>query len=75
MHFVFCSSASDRILRSYKRSLNGFAARLTEQQANKLAGMDPNFLPSVVDISPVHLYFFFRFAPTESPNLDLRGAT
>ncbi|CAN6171242.1 unnamed protein product [Urochloa humidicola] len=34
------SSASDRILRSYKRSLNGFAARLTEQEADKLSGMD-----------------------------------
>jgi hypothetical protein len=33
------SYASDRILGSYKRSLNGFAARLTEQQANKLAGI------------------------------------
>ncbi|XP_066391997.1 subtilisin-like protease SBT4.3 [Miscanthus floridulus] len=32
------SYASDRIVCSYKRSLNGFAARLTEQQANKLAG-------------------------------------
>ncbi|CAD6343421.1 unnamed protein product [Miscanthus lutarioriparius] len=29
-----------RIIRSYKRSLNGFAARLTEQQANKLADME-----------------------------------
>lgn len=39
MLLYFCSYASDRILRSYKRSLNGFAAKLTEQQANKLAGM------------------------------------
>ncbi|KAF8732027.1 hypothetical protein HU200_015982 [Digitaria exilis] len=34
------SSASERILRSYKRSLNGFAARLTEQEAHELSGMD-----------------------------------
>ncbi|KAF0908846.1 hypothetical protein E2562_028730 [Oryza meyeriana var. granulata] len=34
------SSASDRILHSYKRSLNGFAARLTEQEAQRLSGMD-----------------------------------
>ncbi|KAJ1288120.1 hypothetical protein BS78_02G065400 [Paspalum vaginatum] len=34
------SSASDRILHSYKRSLNGFAARLTQQEAQKLSSMD-----------------------------------
>ena len=38
MHFVFCSSASDRILRSYKRSLNGFAAKLSKEEADKLSG-------------------------------------
>jgi hypothetical protein len=37
--FVFCSSASDRILRSYKRSLNGFAAKLSEEEAHKLSGL------------------------------------
>uniref|UniRef100_A0A0D9WWF0 Inhibitor I9 domain-containing protein n=1 Tax=Leersia perrieri TaxID=77586 RepID=A0A0D9WWF0_9ORYZ len=30
------SLASDRIIHSYKRSLNGFAARLTEQEAQTL---------------------------------------
>ncbi|KAK8459096.1 hypothetical protein SEVIR_2G072051v4 [Setaria viridis] len=34
------SSASDKILHSYKRSLNGFAARLTEQEAQKLSSME-----------------------------------
>ncbi|CAL5078907.1 unnamed protein product [Urochloa decumbens] len=34
------SSTSDKILHSYKRSLNGFAARLTEQEAKKLSSME-----------------------------------
>ncbi|XP_039834287.1 LOW QUALITY PROTEIN: subtilisin-like protease SBT4.15 [Panicum virgatum] len=34
------SSASDRILRSYKRSLNDFAARLTELEAHKLSSIE-----------------------------------
>ncbi|KAL6647545.1 hypothetical protein ACP70R_014982 [Stipagrostis hirtigluma subsp. patula] len=34
------SSASDRILYSYKRSLNGFAAHLTEQEAHRLSSME-----------------------------------
>ncbi|PKI32726.1 hypothetical protein CRG98_046900 [Punica granatum] len=33
------SSASTSIVRSYKRSFNGFAARLTEQEAQKLANL------------------------------------
>ncbi|XP_021309014.1 subtilisin-like protease SBT4.3 [Sorghum bicolor] len=33
-------SASDRILRSYKRSLNGFAAKLSKEEADKLSGMN-----------------------------------
>jgi hypothetical protein len=35
----FYSSASDRILRSYKRSLNGFAAKLSKEEAHKLSGL------------------------------------
>lgn len=38
----FCSFASDRILRSYKRSLNGFAAKLSEEEAHKLSGLAIN---------------------------------
>ncbi|KAL6639578.1 hypothetical protein ACP70R_023308 [Stipagrostis hirtigluma subsp. patula] len=34
------SSAPDRIVYHYSRSLHGFAARLTEDEKNKLAGMD-----------------------------------
>ncbi|CAN6197159.1 unnamed protein product [Urochloa humidicola] len=45
------SSASDRILRSYKRSLNGFAARLSEQEARELSSMD-----GVVSVFPSKTY-------------------
>ena len=34
-----CSYAPDRILRSYKRSLNGFAAELSKEEAHKLSGL------------------------------------
>ncbi|TVU41281.1 hypothetical protein EJB05_14784, partial [Eragrostis curvula] len=34
------SPASERIVHSYKRSLNGFAARLTAQEAQELSGME-----------------------------------
>ncbi|KAL6897232.1 hypothetical protein ACP4OV_006928 [Aristida adscensionis] len=34
------SSAAERVIYHYTRSLNGFAAMLTEHEKNKLAGMD-----------------------------------
>ena len=44
MHFVFCSSASDRILRSYKRSLNGFAAKLSKEETQTVWYVTINML-------------------------------
>uniref|UniRef100_A0A7N0TT03 Cucumisin n=1 Tax=Kalanchoe fedtschenkoi TaxID=63787 RepID=A0A7N0TT03_KALFE len=38
--FVFCSFDWNNLLRSYQRSFNGFAAKLTEVEARRLAGMD-----------------------------------
>ncbi|WVZ62256.1 hypothetical protein U9M48_012022 [Paspalum notatum var. saurae] len=57
------SSALDRILRSYKRSLNGFAARLTEQEAQKLSSMD-----GVVSVFPSKTH-----APLTTRSWDFLG--
>ncbi|CAN6171244.1 unnamed protein product [Urochloa humidicola] len=70
------SSASDRIIRSYKRSLNGFAARLTEQEARELSSMD-----GVVSIFPSRTYEalttrswdFLGFPQTPKEELPLEG--
>ncbi|PUZ68800.1 hypothetical protein GQ55_2G057600 [Panicum hallii var. hallii] len=70
------SSASDRILRSYKRSLNGFAARLTEQEANELSSMD-----GVVSVFPSGIHEplttrswdFLGFPQTPTEELPLEG--
>ncbi|KAE8718060.1 hypothetical protein F3Y22_tig00110020pilonHSYRG00522 [Hibiscus syriacus] len=37
---VVGSGASELLLRSYQRSFNGFAAKLTEKEAEKLADME-----------------------------------
>ncbi|OMO76489.1 hypothetical protein COLO4_25555 [Corchorus olitorius] len=37
---VVGSGASELLLHSYKRSFNGFAAKLTKEEADKLAGME-----------------------------------
>ncbi|CAN6203288.1 unnamed protein product [Urochloa humidicola] len=70
------SSSSDRILRSYKRSLNGFAARLTEQEAHELSRMD-----GVVSVFPSRTYEplttrswdFLGFPQTPKEELPLEG--
>ncbi|KAG2640587.1 hypothetical protein PVAP13_2KG100348 [Panicum virgatum] len=70
------SSASDRILRSYKRSLNGFAARLTKQEAHELSSMD-----GVVSVFPSMTYEplttrswdFLGFPQTPKDELPLEG--
>nr|XP_034580689.1 subtilisin-like protease SBT4.9 [Setaria viridis]TKW30939.1 hypothetical protein SEVIR_2G071900v2 [Setaria viridis] len=70
------SSASDRILRSYRRSLNGFAARLTEQEAHELSSMD-----GVVSVFPSETYEplttrswdFLGFPQTPKEELPLEG--
>ncbi|PUZ68793.1 hypothetical protein GQ55_2G057200 [Panicum hallii var. hallii] len=45
------SSALDRIVYSYRRSINGFAARLTEQERQKLSTME-----GVVSVFPSRTY-------------------
>ncbi|WVZ62258.1 LOW QUALITY PROTEIN: hypothetical protein U9M48_012024 [Paspalum notatum var. saurae] len=46
-----CSVAPDRIVYSYTRSMNGFAARLTERERQKLSAMD-----GVVSVFPSRTY-------------------
>ncbi|XP_008653653.1 subtilisin-like protease SBT4.3 [Zea mays] len=70
------SSASDRILRSYKRSLNGFAAKLSEEEAHKLSGMN-----GVVSVFPsktlrpltTRSWDFLGFPQTPKEELQLEG--
>ncbi|RLN36221.1 cucumisin-like [Panicum miliaceum] len=70
------SSASDMILRSYKRSFNGFAARLTEQEAHELSSMD-----GVVSVFPsrthepltTRSWDFLSFPQTPTEELPLEG--
>ncbi|KAF9598132.1 hypothetical protein IFM89_025546 [Coptis chinensis] len=45
------SSPSELITRSYKRSFNGFAAKLTEKESQKLASME-----GVVSVFPSRIY-------------------
>ncbi|XP_031385106.1 subtilisin-like protease SBT4.6 [Punica granatum] len=40
-------SASASLIRSYQRSINGFAAKLTEKEAQKLASKDEVFVGPV----------------------------
>ncbi|CAN6203286.1 unnamed protein product [Urochloa humidicola] len=70
------SYASDRILRSYKRSLNGFAARLTERQANKLADMEGivSVFPSeTYEIQTTRSWDFLGLPQTPQDELPLEG--
>ncbi|XP_034580688.1 subtilisin-like protease SBT4.3 [Setaria viridis] len=70
------SYASDRILRSYKRSLNGFAARLTEQQANKLADMEGivSVFPSkTYELQTTRSWDFLGLPETPQEELPLEG--
>ncbi|KAL6647547.1 hypothetical protein ACP70R_014984 [Stipagrostis hirtigluma subsp. patula] len=70
------SSASDRILHSYKRSLNGFAARLTEPEAHRLSSME-----GIVSIFPsrshelltTRSWDFLGFPQTPKEDLPLQG--
>ncbi|KAL6647549.1 hypothetical protein ACP70R_014986 [Stipagrostis hirtigluma subsp. patula] len=70
------SSAADRIIHSYKRSLNGFAARLTQQEAKRLSGME-----GVVSIFPsrtkklltTRSWDFLGLPETPKEDLPLQG--
>ncbi|CAG7888219.1 unnamed protein product [Brassica rapa] len=48
---LFCSSVEDSLVRSYGRSFNGFAAKLTESERDNLAGME-----GVVSVFPSTFY-------------------
>lgn len=48
---AFCSDAMDRIIYSYTRSINGFAARLTEEEKRKLSSKE-----GVVSVFPSRTY-------------------
>ncbi|WVZ62257.1 hypothetical protein U9M48_012023 [Paspalum notatum var. saurae] len=70
------SSASSRILRSYKRSLNGFAAKLTQQEAHKLSSMDSvlSIFPSTVhELQTTRSWDFLDFPQTPQDELPLQG--
>ncbi|WVZ62243.1 LOW QUALITY PROTEIN: hypothetical protein U9M48_012009 [Paspalum notatum var. saurae] len=70
------SYASDRILLSYKRSFNGFAARLTEQQANKLAEMDgivTVFPSKTLELQTTRSWDFLGLPQTPPDELPLEG--
>ncbi|XP_066392085.1 subtilisin-like protease SBT4.3 [Miscanthus floridulus] len=70
------SSASDRILRSYKRSLNGFAAKLSKEEAHKLSGMNGvvSVFPSrTLDLLTTRSWDFLGFPQTPIEELPLEG--
>ncbi|KAF8654851.1 hypothetical protein HU200_061430 [Digitaria exilis] len=70
------SSASDRILRSYKRSLNGFAARLTEQEAHELSSMDgvvSVFQSRTYELLTTRSWDFLGLPQTPPRELPLQG--
>ncbi|CAD6226386.1 unnamed protein product [Miscanthus lutarioriparius] len=70
------SSASDRILRSYKRSLNGFAAKLNKEEAHKLSGMNgvvSVFLSRTLDLLTTRSLDFLGFPQTPIEELPLEG--
>ncbi|KAL6880063.1 hypothetical protein ACP4OV_011628 [Aristida adscensionis] len=70
------SSALDRIFHSYKRSFNGFAARLTEQEAHRFSGME-----GIVSVFPsrkrelltTRSWDFLGFPQTPPEALPLEG--
>ncbi|PWZ15518.1 Subtilisin-like protease SBT4.3 [Zea mays] len=63
------SSASDRILRSYKRSLNGFAAKLSKEEAHKLSV----FPSRTLDLLTTRSWDFLGFPQTPIQELPLEG--
>ncbi|KAL6598437.1 hypothetical protein ACP70R_046136 [Stipagrostis hirtigluma subsp. patula] len=70
------SFASDRILHSYKRSLNGFAARLTEQEARRLSSMEGivSIFPSRThELLTTRSWDFLGFPQTPKEDLPLQG--
>ncbi|CAN6197155.1 unnamed protein product [Urochloa humidicola] len=70
------SSASERILHSYKRSLNGFAARLTQEEAHKLSGMEGvvSVFPSRTrELLTTRSWDFLGFPQTPPEELPLQG--
>jgi len=70
------SSASDRILRSYKRSLNGFAAKLSKEEAHKLSGMNEvvSVFPSrTLELLTTRSWDFLGFPQTPIQELPLEG--
>ncbi|KAL6595061.1 hypothetical protein ACP70R_048164 [Stipagrostis hirtigluma subsp. patula] len=69
-------SASERILHSYKRSLNGFAARLTEQEARRLSSMEGivSIFPSRThELLTTRSWDFLGFPQTPKEDLPLQG--
>jgi len=45
---MFSNTAQEPLLlHSYKRSFNGFAAKLTEEEAQKMAGCGSSFLSNL----------------------------
>nr|XP_034580687.1 subtilisin-like protease SBT4.3 [Setaria viridis] len=70
------SAASDRILHSYRRSLNGFAARLTQQEAHKLSSMEGivSIFPSRTrELLTTRSWDFLGFPQTPMEELPLEG--
>ncbi|CAL5089038.1 unnamed protein product [Urochloa decumbens] len=70
------SSTSNKILHSYKRSLNGFAARLTEQEAKKLSSMEGivSVFPSRThELLTTRSWDFLGFPQTPPEAMPLEG--
>ncbi|TVU41280.1 hypothetical protein EJB05_14783, partial [Eragrostis curvula] len=70
------SPASERIVHSYKRSLNGFAARLTAQEAQELSGIEGvvSVFPSRThELLTTRSWDFLGFPQTPQEALPLEG--
>ncbi|RVW65842.1 Subtilisin-like protease SBT4.13 [Vitis vinifera] len=70
------SSATDSLIRSYKRSFNGFAAKLTEKEREKLAnkeGVVSDFENKILKPQTTRSWDFMGFSETARPKPALES--